>query len=77
MNVITKFLLARGLSKGSELISKLIRHGMGALGGYLTAHALASPDQVSTLEGGALVAGAIVWSMARTFLASKLGGSGG
>jgi|AP12_2_1047962.scaffolds.fasta_scaffold12598_2 hypothetical protein len=72
MNIITKFLLARGLSKGPEIISKLVRHGMGWVGGYLGAHALASAEQLATLESAALILGSIAWSVSRTFLSEKL-----
>ena len=70
--MILKFLLGRGLSKGSEVISKLVRHGMGWFGGVLAGYNVATTDQLLTVENGALALGAIAWSLARAFLEPKL-----
>ncbi len=76
MNFLVNFLISRGVAKGPEIVSKLVRHGMTSVGGYLVAHSLASPDDVNTLTAGALVLGGIIWSVARTFLGSKVAPGG-
>lgn len=73
MNMIKRFFLGRGLNKAQELTAKWIRHGIGWIGAAdLTASHIQNPEQLVSLEGGALVAASILWSMARTFFEKKL-----
>lgn len=73
MGMIKRFLLGRGLNKAQELAAKWIRHGIGWIGAAeLTRDHIQNPEQLVSLEGGALVLVSIAWSMARTFFEKKL-----
>lgn len=83
MNLLTKFFLARGVAKGPEIVAKLVRNGMTALGGFMLAHPVIvdgvsqpvfSVENWNTVTSAALILGGAAWSIARTFLAPKLGG---
>ncbi len=81
MNLLTKIFLSRGLAKGPEIVGKVIRNGMTALGGYIVAHPvvvdgvaqpLFSAADWTTVTSAALIIGGAAWSIARTFLSAKV-----
>ena len=82
MNLIAQFFIARGMSKGPEIVAIAVRHGMTALGGFILAHPVIvdgvsqpvfSAENWNTVTAAALIIGGAAWSIARTFLAPKLG----
>ncbi len=45
------------------IIGSFARQGLAAGGGYIVAHGLASSDQATALQGGAMALAALLWSL--------------
>lgn len=69
--IILRFLLARGIGRVQEIVSKAIRHGATTLGGALIGAEYASTGDVQSIEGALLTLSGIGLSVARTYLADK------
>lgn len=58
--------------KAYQIISLAVRHGIGAIGGYVTGLNVATQGEIASLEGVAPLAIAVAWSLARKFLPADL-----
>lgn len=66
--LILTFLLGRGGNKVVEILSKSVRHAVGAAGGAMVSGGLITLDDVSVLQGAAAIGVSVVWSFARAFV---------
>ncbi len=69
---VLKFLFSRQVGKLQDTLSKAVRNSVTALGGVLVGQGLATPENIDTLQGAAVVVVGILLSFARTFVADRL-----
>lgn len=69
---ILNFLLSRGVPKLQQAASKLVRHGVTALGGASLLQGLLTGADLATLGGAGTILVSVALSLGRVYLAGKL-----
>lgn len=69
---LVRFLLGRGTGKLGVVLSKLVRHGLSAVGGASVFSGMLTDSDMATLQGAGAIVVSVALSAAREVLAPRV-----